>query len=71
MSTKYTITSTEKVIIFGDVFEENIILLRGENLNKVSFHIEEGKATVQIAIDSKEFLNICKNYIKYIEKNDS
>ena len=70
MSTKYTIFSTEKVTIFGDVFEQDTIFVRGENLSKVSFHTENGRATVQIAIENEEFLNICKNYIKYIEKNE-
>ena len=70
MSTKYPILTTEKVTIFGDVFEEDTIFLRGENLSKVSFHTENGKTTVQVAINIEEFLNICKNYIKYIEKNE-
>lgn len=70
MSTKYDILSTEKVTIFGDVFEQDLMFLRGENLSKVSFHTENGKTTVQIAIESEEFLNICKNYIKHIEENE-
>tara|TARA_B100001989_G_C24488709_1_gene438349 strand:- start:154 stop:366 length:213 start_codon:yes stop_codon:yes gene_type:complete len=70
MSTKYPILTTKKVTIFGDVFEEDTIFLRGENLSKVSFHTENGKTTVQVAIDIEEFLNICKNYIKHIEKNE-
>ena len=70
MSTKYAIFSTEKVTIFGDVFEQDTIFVRGENLSKVSFHTENGRTTVQIAIESEEFLNICKNYIEHIEKNE-
>ena len=68
MSTKYTMFETDNIIIFGDVFEEKTVFIKVENLKNVFFHLENNISNMQIGIQSEEFLNICKNYIKYIEK---
>ena len=70
MSTKYTIFETNNITIFGDVFEEKTVFIKVENLKNVSFHLENNISNIKIGMQSEDFLNICKNYIKYIEKHE-
>ena len=70
MSTKYNIFETNNITIFGDVFEEKTVFIKVENLKNVSFYLENNISNMKIGIQSEDFLNICKNYIKYIEKHE-
>ena len=69
MSTKYDICTYKKITIYGDVFEEGKVYIRGEKLNDISMVSQNNITTIEMSIDSTTFKNICYDYINYLKAN--
>lgn len=67
MSTRYVIKDFKNITLFGDVFEEEKVYVRAQNLNDVALVTQNKNTTFEFSIDKKTLEAICKEYIIHLK----
>ena len=71
MSTRYVIKDFNNITLFGDVFEEEKVYFRAENLNDVALVSQNKNTTFEFSINKKMLEIICKEYITHLEGKEN
>jgi len=68
MGTRYIIYEQEKTLVYGDVFEEESVYIKVDNISNITLTSQKNKLTFEVCVDKANLKSFCENYLKKLDK---